>query len=53
MYKPKPFKYLMEHRNRIKKCKFIQKSQRESIKPVSIPKRNPRIPLHLVLFYHA
>jgi hypothetical protein len=42
MYKPKPFEYRMEHRNRIKECKFIQKkSQRESIKHLSIPKRNP------------
>jgi hypothetical protein len=50
---PKPSKDLMEHRNIIKECKFIQNLKGESIKPLSIPKRNPRVPLNLVLFYYA
>ena len=50
---PKPFKYLMEHKNIIKKCNFIQNLKDESTKPLSIPKRNPRVQLNLVLFYYA
>jgi hypothetical protein len=50
---PKPSKDLMEHRNIIKECKFIQNLKGESIKPLSIPKRNSRVPLNLVLFYYA
>jgi hypothetical protein len=48
---PKPFKYLMEHKHIIKKCNFFQNLKGESIKPLSIPKRNPRVPLNLVLFF--
>jgi hypothetical protein len=43
----------MEHKNIIKKCNIIQNLKDESAKPLSIPTRNPRVPLHLVLFYHA
>jgi hypothetical protein len=50
---PKPSKDLMEHRNIIKECKFIQNLKGESIKPLSIHKRNSRVPLNLVLFYYA
>jgi hypothetical protein len=50
---PKPSKDFMEHKNIIKECKFIQNSKGEGIKPLSIPKRNPRVPLNLVLFYYA
>jgi hypothetical protein len=45
---PKPSKDLVEHKNIIKGCKFIQNSKGESI-----PKRNPRVPLNLVLFHSA
>ena len=41
------------HKNIIKECKFIQNLKGESIKPLSIPKRNSRVPLNLVLFYYA
>jgi hypothetical protein len=50
---PKPSKDLMGHRNIIKEWKFIQNLKGESIEPLSIPKRNPRVPLNLVLLYHA
>jgi hypothetical protein len=50
---PKPSKELMEHKNVIKKCNFIQNLKEESTKPLSIPKRNPRVPLNLVLFYYT
>jgi hypothetical protein len=50
---PKPSKDLLEHKNIIKECKFIQNLKGESIKHLSIPKRNPRVPLNLVLFYCA
>jgi hypothetical protein len=50
---PKPSKDLMKHKNIIKECKFIQNPKGEGIKPLSIPKRNPRVPLNLVLFYCA
>ena len=50
---PKLSKDLVKHKNIIKECKFIQNSKGEGIKPLSIPKRNPRVPLNLVLFYHA
>jgi hypothetical protein len=50
---PKPSKDLMEHKNIIKECRFIQNSKGEGIKPLSIPKGNPRVPLNLVVFYHA
>jgi hypothetical protein len=43
----------MEHENIIKECNFIQNLKDESIKPLSIPKRNPRVSLNLVLFYCA
>jgi hypothetical protein len=46
-------KDLMEHKNIIKEYKFIQNSRGEGIKPLSIPKENPRVPLNLVLFYYA
>jgi hypothetical protein len=47
---PKPSKDLMRHKNIIKGCKFIQNPKYEGIKPLSIPKGNPRVPLNLVLF---
>jgi hypothetical protein len=50
---PKPSKDLMEHSNIIKECEFIQNLKGESIEPLSIPKRNPRVPLNLVLLYHS
>jgi hypothetical protein len=50
---PKPSKDLIEHKNIIKECKFIQNPKGEGIKPLSIPKGNPRVPLNLVLFYSA
>jgi hypothetical protein len=50
---PKPSKELMEHKNIIKECNFIQNLKDESTKPLSIPKRIPRVPLNLVLFYCA
>jgi hypothetical protein len=50
---PKLSKDLMEHKNIIKECKFIKNSKGEGIKPLSIPKGNPRVPLNLVLFYYA
>jgi hypothetical protein len=50
---PKPSKDLMEHKNIIKECKFIQNPKVGGIKPLSIPKGNPRVPLNLVLFYSA
>jgi hypothetical protein len=50
---PKPFKYPMEHKNIIKKCDILQNLKDESLKPLSIPERNPRVSLNLVLFYHA
>jgi hypothetical protein len=48
---PKPSKDLVEHKNIIKGCKLIQNSKGEGIKLLSIPKRNPRVPLNLVLFH--
>jgi hypothetical protein len=48
---PKPPRDLMEHRYIIKECEFIHNLKGESIKPLSIPKENPRVPLNLVLFY--
>jgi hypothetical protein len=53
MYNHNLPKDLMEHKNIIKECKFIQNSKGEGIKPLSIPKGNPRVPLNLVLFYYA
>jgi hypothetical protein len=50
---PKPSKTLMKHKNVIKDCKFIQNPKNEGIKPLSITKGNPRVPLNLVLFYYA
>jgi hypothetical protein len=44
---------LMEHKNIIKKCNFIQNLKDDITKPLSIPKRKPRAPLSLVLFYYA
>ena len=49
----KPYEGLMEHKNIIKKCDFLQNLKDESLKPLNIPKRNPRVSLNLVLFYHA
>jgi hypothetical protein len=48
---PKPSRDLMEHRYIIKECEFFHHLKGESIRPLSIPKRNPRVPLNLVLFY--
>jgi hypothetical protein len=45
--------YLMGHKNMIKKCNSIQNLEDESAKPLSIPNRNPRVPLNLVLIYYA
>jgi hypothetical protein len=53
MYHQNLPKDLMEHKNIIKECKFIKNSKDEGIKPLSIPKGNPRVPLNLVLFYYA
>jgi hypothetical protein len=50
---PKPSRGLMEHRCIIKEFEFIHNLKGESIRPLSIPKRNPRVPLNLVLFYYA
>ena len=50
---PKPSKDLREHTNIIKECKFIQNLKGEIIKPLSVPNRNTRVPLNLVLFYCA
>jgi hypothetical protein len=48
---PKPSRDLMEPRYIIKECEFIHNLKGESIRPLSIPKRNPRVPLNLVLFH--
>jgi hypothetical protein len=53
MYNHNLPKDLMEHKNIIKECKFIQSYKGEGIKPLTIPKGNPRVPLNLVLFYYA
>jgi hypothetical protein len=50
---PKLFKYPKEHKNIIKNVSSFKNSKDKGIKPLSIPKRNPRVPLNLVLFYHA
>ena len=50
---PKPSRDPMEHRYIIKVCMFFQNPKGEGIKPLSIPKGNPRVPLNLVLFYCA
>jgi hypothetical protein len=50
---PKPSKDLLKHKNIIKECKFIQNPKGEGIKPLFIPKGNPRVPLNLILFYYA
>ena len=49
----KPSKNLMKPKNDIKDYKFIQGPKNEGIKPLSITKGNPRVPLNLVLFYYA
>jgi hypothetical protein len=49
----KPSKNLMKPKNEIKDYKFIQDPKNEGIKPLSITKGNPRVPLNLVLFYYA
>jgi hypothetical protein len=49
----KPSKGLIEHKNIIKKCDFLQNLKDENLKPLSIPKRNPRVSLNLVLMCHA
>ena len=48
---PKPSRDLMKHSYIIKECEFFHNLKGESIRPLSIPKRNPRVPLNLVLFY--
>ena len=48
---PKPYRNLMEPRYIIKECEFIHNLKGKSIKPLSVPKGNPRVPLSLVLFY--
>jgi hypothetical protein len=48
---PKPPRDLMEHKYIIKECESIHNLKGKSIKPLSIPKGNPRVPLSLVLFY--
>jgi hypothetical protein len=53
MYNQNLFKDLMKHKNIIKVCMFFQNPKGEGIKPLSIPKGNPRVPLNLVLFYCA
>jgi hypothetical protein len=53
MYNQKPSKDFMEYKNIIKECKFIQNLKGEIIKPLSVPNRNTRVPLNLVLFYCA
>jgi hypothetical protein len=53
MYNQNLFKDLMKHKSIIKECKFFQNPKGEAIKPLSIPKGNPRVPLNLVLFYCA
>jgi hypothetical protein len=50
---PKLSKDLVKHKNIIKGCKFFQNPKGEGIKPLSIPKRNPGVPLNLVLFHCA
>jgi hypothetical protein len=47
------FQRIMEHKNIIKKCDFLHNLKDENLKPLSIPKRNPRVSLNLVLIYHA
>jgi hypothetical protein len=49
----KPSKNLMKPKDVIKDCKFIQNPKNEGIKPLSMTKGNPRVPLNLVLFYYA
>jgi hypothetical protein len=49
----KPSKNLMKPKNVIKGCKFIQNPKNEGIKPLSITKGNPRVPLNLVLYYYC
>jgi hypothetical protein len=49
----KPSKNLMKPKNEIKDYLFIQDPKNEGIKPLSITKGNPRVPLNLVLFYYA
>jgi hypothetical protein len=49
---PKPSKGLMKHKNIIKECKFFQNRKGEGIKPLSIPKGNPRVPLNLFINMH-
>jgi hypothetical protein len=48
---PKPPKGLMDHKNIIKECNFIQNPKNESTRPLSIPKRNPREPLNLSIVF--
>jgi hypothetical protein len=50
---PKLSKDLVKHKNIIKECNFNQNLKDESTKPLGVPKRNPRVPLNLVLFYCA
>jgi hypothetical protein len=49
----KPSKNLMKPKDVIKDFKFIQNPKNEGIKPLSMTKGNPRVPLNLVLFYYA
>ena len=41
----KPSKNLMKLKDVIKDCKFIQNLKNEGIKPLTITKGNPRVPL--------
>jgi hypothetical protein len=43
----------MKPKDVIKDGKFIQNPNNEGIKPLRITNGNPRVPLHLVLFYYA
>jgi hypothetical protein len=43
----------MKPKNEIEDYKFIRDPKNEGIKPLSITKGNPRVPLNLVLFYYA
>jgi hypothetical protein len=49
----KTSKNLMKPKNVIKDCKFIKNPNNEGIKPLSITKGNPRVPLNLALYYYC
>jgi hypothetical protein len=46
----KPSKHLMKPKDVITNCKSIQNPKNEGIKPLSITKGNPRVPLNLVYY---